>query len=288
MIKKMKIRHLRLVFLAATLFLLSCGNKNGSSTEGSKNTLANIISAKELKVGYLIFEPTVMKDPKTDSLKGVFVDMVYDIAKSLDTNMKVTFVPTNLANFSADLAARKFDISIVATFATPKRASMVAFTRPLFYCGYTGVTKKENKEKYSTWSAIDQPNVSIGLLQGSAIADLAKREFKNKNNLQLFPGSDLTIPLVAVSSGKADVGLMNQITVFTYLREHPELTEVMGQEPLATTYFAWAVRPDDLILLNFLNTSIDYLKNSGRMLSYQKKYNVPLMQEKTTYYFPNN
>jgi polar amino acid transport system substrate-binding protein len=282
----MKFKIVFLAIISATIFLSSCTDNNKSTGQGAVNTLQKIINSKELHVGTIIFEPTIMKDPKNDSLKGVFIDMITKIAKAINPDTKIIYHPTSLANFSTELNSGKFDICIGATFATPKRASMVAFSHPLFYCGYTGVAKKTVADKFKSWSSIDKPNVKIAVLQGSAIADLVKTDFTSKNNVQFFPGSDITIPLAAVSSNQADVGLMNQITVFTFLREHPELVEVMGNEPLATTYFSWAVRQEDVIWLNFINTSIDYMINSGDMYKFEKKYSVPMMHPKTDFFYP--
>ena len=287
----MKANLILVIFL---LVVLSCNNtkqtdgKVTSNNNISQNTMEKVIESKELHVGYFIFEPTILKNPQTDSLEGVFIDMIEKIAKSISPNVKVIYHPTTLATFHTELNSNQFDICIGATFATPKRASIVAFTHPLFYCGYTGVTLKNNKEKFKSWASIDSPSVKIAVLQGSAIADLIKSEFKSQNNIKSFPGADATIPLAAVGSNQADVGLMNQITVFTYLREHPELVEIMGDKPLATTYFSWSVRHNDIQWLNYINICIDYLINTGEMYSYEKKYSVPLMHPKVDFYFPNN
>lgn len=275
------------ILIVITLGFTGCSNSTQTNDPYVSNTLHKVIESKELHVGYFIFEPTIMKDPKTDSLEGVFIDMIEKIAKSISPSTKIIYHPTTLASFHTELNSNQFDICIGSTFATPKRASVVSFTHPLFYCGYTGVTLKENKDKYSNWAAIDQPSTRIAVLQGSAIADLIKAEFKNQSNIKSFPGADATIPLAAVNSKQADVGLMNQITVFTYLREHPELVEIMGDKPLATTYFSWAVRQNDIQWLNYINICVDYLINTGEMYSYEKKYSIPLMHPKIDFYFPN-
>lgn len=277
------------IVTALLLFLLfGCFSNTKTIDNNSINTLQKIIDSKEIHVGYFIFEPTVMKDAQTDTLNGIFVDMIREIARSINPETKIIFHPTKLSTFHTELNSRQFDICIGATFATPKRAAVVAFSHPLFYCGYTGVTKKGNANKYKSWSSIDQPNVKLAVLQGSAISDLVRSDFKNKQNVVSFPGSDLTIPLAAVGSNQADVGLMNQITVFTFLREHPELEEVMGNEPLATTCFSWAVRHNDVIWLNYINTCIDYMQDTGEMLKYERKYKVPLMHRKVEFNSLNN
>jgi len=265
----------------------SCTNNSNDFSEKKENTFEKIQRTKELHVGYFIFEPTITKN-KDDKLEGVFIELIEKIAKSINPDTKIIYHPTTLSTFHTDLNTNQFDLCIGATFATPKRASIVSFSKPLFYCGYTGVTSLKNKNKFLTWNDVDKPNIKIAVLQGSAIADLVSADFTNKDNIKYFPGSDLTIPLAAVSSDQADVGLMNQITVFTYLREHPELTEIMGENPLATTYFSWAFRLDDEVWRNYINTCIDYFINTGEMYKIEKKYNVPMMHIKNEFYFPIN
>ncbi|WP_435623164.1 substrate-binding periplasmic protein [Flagellimonas sp.] len=257
-----------------------------TSDENHRSTFSKIIEKNEINVGYFIFEPTIMMNPDTGKLEGVFIDMFEEITKSINPTIRINYMPTTLATFHTELNSNKFDICIGATFATPKRSAVVAFSHPLFYCGYTGIAKKENAEYYDSWKKVDNPNVKVAVLQGSAISDLVRVEFENQKNIVSYSGSDLTIPLAAVGSDQADIGLMNQITVFTYLREHPELEEVLGNDPLATTYFSWSVRQDDLIWLNFIDTSIDYMINSGKMYRFEKEYGVPLMHDKKEYFFP--
>ena len=274
----------KVILLCLSVFIFfSCKNPSQSS-QTSLDTLSKIRNTKELNVGYFIFEPTIMLQGK-DSLHGVFVEMIEKIALSIHPQVKVKYHPTTLATFHTDLAAHKFDLCIGATFATPKRASKVAFTNPLFYCGYTGVAKVSRANDFKSWSDLDNGITKVSVLQGSAIADYVASEFENQKSISKYPGADLTVPLAAVSSGQVDVGLMNQITVKTFLREHPNLIEILSTSPVATTYFSWSLRPNDFLFLNFLNTSIDYYKNSGEMSKIEEKYGIPLMHLKQEFNF---
>jgi ABC-type amino acid transport substrate-binding protein len=191
----------------------------------------------------------------------------------------------DLANFAAGLQSRQYDLSIGATFATPQRATAVAFTRPLFYAGYTGLVPKGQGAKYTRWQDLDRPDLKVSVLQGSAIDTFVRENFKRAQIVRLS-GSDLTLPLAAVSAKQADVGLMNQLTVLTYSRQHPELEEILSKDPVAPTYFSWAVRPDDLVWLNFLNTAIDYHLNAGDFFRWESKYGIPLMHVDQRLVFP--
>ena len=273
------------VAILAGVILLAGACKQGPTPQSQGDTLDRVRSTKELKVGYFIFEPTIMEDPNTGQRSGVFIDLIESIAKSLDA--KVVYQKVDLANFAAGLQSRQYDLCIGATFATPQRATAVLFTRPLFYSGYTGVAPKGQAAKYTTWQDLDSPNLRVAVKQGSAIDDFVRENFKRAQVVRLT-GPDLTLPLAAVSSGQADVGLMNQQTVFTYLRAHPELEEVLAKTPIAPTNFAWAVRPDDLRWLQFLNTSLEYFENTGEMYRFESKYGVPLMHLKQEFVVPES
>lgn len=224
-----------------------------------------------------------MEDPNTGKLSGVFIDLAEALGKALDA--KVVYHKVDLANFVAGLQSGQYDLSIGATFATPQRATSVLFTRPIFYAGYTGVCKKGQVSRYPTWQSMDRPNVTVAVKQGSAIDDFVRDNFKKAKIIRLT-GQDLSLPLAAVSAGQADVGLMNQLTVFTYLRQHRELEEVLSKTPIAPTYFSWAVRSDDIRWLLYLNTFLAYEENTGDMYHFESKYGIPLMHVKQDLAFP--
>jgi polar amino acid transport system substrate-binding protein len=248
------------------------------------DTLTKIRQSKKLQVGYFLFEPTIMVDPKTGKLTGVFVDLVGAIAKALDA--EVVYNKVDLASFSAGLQSGQYDVSIGATFATPQRATAVLFTRPLFFAGYTGVAKKGGAAQFVKWQDLDRQGLRVAVKQGSAIDDFVRDNFKRAEVVRLS-GSDLTLPLAAVSAGQADVGLMNQVTVLTYLRQHPELEEVLARSAIAPTYFSWAVRPDDVRWLEYLNTCIEYYQNTGDMYLWESRYGIPLMHPEMKLGFPD-
>jgi polar amino acid transport system substrate-binding protein len=279
------IRHLStpLIPLVLALFVAGCQRQEAQNNPTVQDTLEKVRKTKQLQVGYFIFEPTIVEDKQTGQLKGVFVDMIEAIAKSLDA--KVVYNKVDLANFAAGLQSRQFDLSIGATFATPQRATAVVFTRPIFYCGYTGVGKKGSAAKFLKWQDLDRNDLTIAVKQGSAIDDFVRDNFKLSKVVRLT-GPDLTLPLAAVSAGQADVGLMNQLTVFTYLREHPELEEVLRSTPIAPTYFAWAVRPDDERWLRFIDTAIGYYLDTGDVYRWEVKYGIPLLHEDRKLIFP--
>ena len=275
------------------MMAFSIGGCNNAKNEGadnkvsgqSANTLEKIRSSKEIHVGYFVSEPAIMEDPNSGKKTGVLVDLIESIAKSLDA--KVIYHEIDLANFVAGLQSHQFDICIGSTFATPKRASSVLFTRAIYYSGYTGVSKKGRSIKIKNWHDLDHAGLKIAVKQGSAIDDFVGKNFKESEIIRLS-GPDLSLPLVAVSSNQADVGLVNKESVFAYLRVHPELEEVLPNNPITPTNYSWSVRPDDVRLLEFLNSCLEYMENTGVIYQYEQKYGIPLLHNKRELVYPKD
>jgi polar amino acid transport system substrate-binding protein len=267
-----------------TMMLLGCQGGASQQTVKSESVLDRVQSTGVLRVGYFLFEPTMMHEEGTNKPHGLFVDIVEKIAK--DLKWEVEYRQVDLKNFGAALQTGDFDLSIGATFSSPGRASGVAFTDPLFYLGYTGITLSENVDKYKTWEDVDQPGVRVAVKQGSAIGDFVRRNFTKAKIIALEEPS-LSAALAAVPA-QADVGLMNQITVFSYLRDNPQadLKEILADSPVEFTGVCWAVRQGDPVWLNFINTSILHFEDTGMMREWEQKYTIPyLYHEKKKYQY---
>lgn len=265
----MRIRFLILISLIIITFMACNPRTPQNQASNYKDTLAKVQSEGKIRVAYFIEPPAVMKDPNTSELSGTFVEAIRFIASQLKVDIE--FIEVDLAQFAAGLQTGAYDVSIGPTFRTIPRASSCAFTRTIFYLGYDGVVQKGKASKFKIEADIDQPDVTVAVKEGSAIHRYAVDNYK-KAKVIVLSGTDLTLPLQAVSSGQADVGLMNEHTVEFFHRQHPEVEIVLQDKPIEVAGMSWAVRSDDLIWLNFLNTSLEYLESTGRMADWERKY----------------
>jgi polar amino acid transport system substrate-binding protein len=252
-----------------------CQKANISTSESS--LIEEIKRRGEIRVGYLVWDPCVIKDLETAKLSGIYPDMVTEIAKAL--GVKVVWVETTLANFAAGLQAKQFDFSVGPTFITIPRALAVSFTHPIAYVGNSAVVKTDNNLRPESMAELNRNKIRIAVLQGQALEEYTRRNVPNAEILVLS-GSDLTGPLLAVTAGKADIGFMNSVTVAKYTETHPEVTAVFtGPSQIEILPLAWAVRKDDTEMLAFLNAAITYFKSTRRLDEYQRKYAIQLLYD---------
>ena len=270
----------RFLLLGSAVLLLGCQQPAtvGSGSTETASTLQKIIDRGEMRVGYLPWNPTVIKNPRNPAtLSGVFPDMINEIAKAL--GVKATWHETTLSNFTAGLNANQFDFSVGPTFVTIPRAASVAFTIPVAYVGNGGVVRADSSFKPRAIEELKKPGLRIAVLQGQALEEYCRRHLPSAN-LLVISGGDLTAPLTAVSAGRADIGLMNIVTVASYAAEHSEVVPVlMGQEQIEVLPLAWSVRYTDHDLLGFLNSAITYMKSSGRLERFQAAYPIKLLYD---------
>ena len=223
-------------------------------------TMDRILSAKKVKVGFIPSPPSTIKDPKTGDLSGFYVDAIRLVFKQV--NVEVEFVEATWANFAAGLTSGQFDVSIAGTFATVTRAAAVEFTKPVSYLGYSAIIKKGD-DRFKELSDLNREGIKIAVIQGGASIDYAKENFP-KATLVMTSGGNLLAPFVEVSAGRADVGIEDAWQAKRYAKEQPGVVDLFDGRPYNVLPIGWAIKRGNTDLLNFMNTSIDWLMINDR------------------------
>lgn len=272
-IKNLKNRWLILGISLAMVFLVSLTSCTKNSTQqtslntASTSTLERIAASNKLKVGYLVFPPSITKNQTTGELGGHLVDTIKEIARL--NNWTLEFIETDWAGFATGLDSRRFDISIVPTFVTIPRALSVYFTNTLFYAGNSAIVRS-NDTRFTSLESINQPGVTIAVTQGEAGDEYAKANFK-KAKIIRFSGGDQSLAFQAVVAGRADVGLGDAYVTSQFVKANNQVKDLFANNPYNITPVSWAVRKGDNEMLNFLNNSLEAFDYQGRLREWEEK-----------------
>jgi polar amino acid transport system substrate-binding protein len=193
-------------------------------------------------------------------VKGFYVEGVRYIFKTI--GVEPVFVETTWANFAAGLQSGQFDLSMAGTFATVQRAAAVEFTKPIHYLGYSAIVKKGD-ERFKTLADFNKEGIKIAVVQGGAGQEYVKESFPKATVVALGTGN-LTAPFVEVSAGRADVGIEDAWQARRYATAQPGVTDLFQENPYNLLPIAWSVKRGNQDLLNFMNTSIDFMLLTGR------------------------
>jgi ABC-type amino acid transport substrate-binding protein len=287
MLKKVKSIRSYLTIAMCSLLLLfgiaACNQQatNPSSPTAQISTLQSVTASSKIKVGYLVFPPTITKNQTTGELGGHMVDTIKEIARL--NKWTPEFIETDFAGFTSGLDAKRFDMTIVPTFVTVPRALSVYFTRPLLYAGNSAITKAA-ETRFTTLESIDQPNINIAVTQGEAGDEYATANFK-KAKITRFPGGDQSLAFQAVVAGRADIALGDAYVTTQFAKANPQVKDLFADKPYNLTPVSWAVRKGDNEMLNFLNSSIDTLDIQGHLREYEQKAGANWLHLKKTWEF---
>jgi ABC-type amino acid transport substrate-binding protein len=259
-----------------TLSFLSIGGCQKQSSSIPEDTFKKIKREGVLKVGYLLAPPWIIRNPATGELSGVSVDTINEIGRLME--VRIEFIEATWATFVAGLQSGKYDLSICPTFSTIPRAKSVAFTRPQIYIGNSAIVRKKDG-RFRTLKDIDKKGVVIAVTQGEQGYEYAKANFKNAEVKVLSVG-DQALTFSEVVSGRADVALGDAWFSRKFAETHPEAHDLFAQNPYNLTPVAWAVRYEDMTLLTFINTCLDYLDSTGKLAEFDKKYDAKWLRLK--------
>ena len=237
-------------------------------TVAAETTLEKIIRTKTFNFGAIPGISTIV-DPAGTEFSGYGPDAAKWVCEQME--VKCVFQQTTWPTFAAGLQAAKFDLSIAETFTTVKRAMAVAFTDPVFYLGTGAVTLKTSKVR--TLEDMNNPNVRISLGQGTSQQVWVE---KNLPKATLVVTKTITeVRLLDLLSNKADVAFADSGQSARFAAANPQVLDLFAEHPLEMMAIAWAVRPSDIELLNFMNVVIRDLHSTGKLGALMRQYKVP-------------
>ncbi len=268
-----------LIAIVAVLIAVVALITTPQTLELEETTFQKVIDKGELKACYVPWPPSVIKDPDTGEVSGFLIDITEMVAE--DSGLEIEYVESTWGGFTADLKTGKCDAAIAGLYPTIGRSTSVAFTDAFFYAG-NSIIVNADETKLKAMDDLNNKDVKLAVIQGEYGYIYAQKYLPEAELVVLEKSSDLTMPLVSVSTGKADAGFSASDTIKGYLNEHSEVKDMLGS-PYSTTPITWATRTEDQELLNFLNNALDYLESSGDLEKTAAQYDCEWFKVEKTY-----
>ncbi len=200
-----------------------------------------------------------------DQPAGLDVDLAYLLAEYLD--VKVRFIrPDRYDQQIPFLLSGETDIIIAAMTRTVPRGLRVAFTAPYFEVSQASLVRRKlappGANSYFDLLAIN--GLRLGVKAGTTHEAFA-RELFPAEAIRLFPTAASAAD--AIIKGEVDAMVADSPFVRVWERTHPEhYREVQAMlTPVTKEFYAFAIRPDDQVFLNWLNLFIDQIKIDGTL-----------------------
>jgi len=184
-------------------------------------TLAGIRKAGVLRVGTTGDYTPFSLIQRDGSYHGADIDMAHDLAARLGVG--IAFMPTIWVDLLDDFLADRFDIAMGGVTVTAPRAERAFFSLPTFVDGKRPLCRREDRDRFTSIAAINQPGVRVIANPGSANEAFAKANFPAAR-VTIHPDNASVFPEIV--AGRADVMVTDGLEADHQAALHPELCAV--------------------------------------------------------------
>jgi len=216
--------------------------------------LRTVLDRGKLLVGTGSTNPPWHFEDDKGQLTGMDIAMARILAKGLfDDETKVEYVRQEANARIPNITSGKVDVVIQFMTVSPARAQLVAFSRPYYVEGAALLTSP--KAKYKTYTDLKAAGKTIkaSVLQNVDADTLVHNALPDAEVMQLDSQANV---MQAVTSGRADVGVVDASTVKWLAKRNPGDYADPGYAYEAQLYSA-AVRQGDPDWLHWINTCFD-------------------------------
>jgi cystine transport system substrate-binding protein len=196
---------------------------------------------------------------------GFDTDLAYEFAKRSGVELVVKLVA--FEGVVPALIGKQTDM-VVSIYATDKRREVVNFTDTYWTAGLSFVTLKD---KPMISSMEEASGKTIGVLQGG-FSQRYLTENAPKAVLKAYKGGPVEI-LSDLAIGRVDGGFEDRDVVSYYLRTQPGKYQ-FGTRLFGQGQYAWAIRKEDMDLLDAANRFISEAKKDGTVERLAKKWSI--------------
>lgn len=257
-----------LLFLA--IFAVAAWNQ--SLGDSGKTALDRVVTSNTLRCGYGVVEPFIMKDPNSGDMKGAIVEIVEEFGRQ--AGLKIEWVEeVDWGQIAVALQSKRIDAMCSTIWATPERAKVIGFSRPLFYSTVEAYAKKGDNRFDNNIKAINSPEISIAVGDGDVSSDIARKDFPFAKRITKADLSGEAGLLMDVSAGKADLTFTNAWTFEEYNKANPNNLRKISI-PKSLRLFANVIGVDihELSLLQFIDNGMASVIRDGTVDRVFNKY----------------
>ena len=208
------------------------------------------------------------RNPKTQQLSGVDVDMAHELAK--DLGVRVEFIDSSFSRLIDDVTGDRCDVAMFAIGVTPARAEKLRFTSPHLASDIYAITSRNNR-RVVDWDDIDKTGVVVAVAKGTVHEPVMKNKLKAAHLIVL------DTPFAReqeVESGRADVFMTDYPYSRRFLANADWARLVSPTRTYHVTPYAYAVKPGDTAWFERVERFVGEIKRDGRLFDSAKRHKL--------------
>ncbi len=254
---------------AAAALALGIG---AAAAPASADLIEEIQDRGVLRVGMAESPPWQSPDPASGEYQGFNVDLANRVAEIMGVELQI--VPATWATLIPGLEAEQYDVIFANLFATPQRALVVNFTEPYSTYGFHVVVAADSDIR--SIDDLNDAGVTFVGMSGTVEESYPKEVFPEAT-VRGIATNDVAAWIGEVAMGQADAAFLDPGTYKILTTKNPALGERLRRlnsedallKPVGLSY---AVRPEDMHMLEFLNTFIRDVVRNGEHITLRDEW----------------
>lgn len=188
-------------------------------SEPSSNTLQTVLNRGSIRVGYVVNPPSLIKDPNSGKLSGIYYEATELLGKKL--NLNIDWVEeTGWSTMIEGLHAKRYDMVVGGIWPSAARSKRANFSIPLYFSVVTAYCRPTDT-RFNTLTDINKPSVTIAVVDGETSSIIAATSFPNAKIISLPQDTPLSHLLLNVKTNKADITFVEKIIASDFLKQNP-------------------------------------------------------------------
>ena len=216
----------------------------------ASETIEQIKSRGALRVCLAETAPMAVRNPASGEWSGYNVSMAKDLADELGVELEI--VDQAYATIIPALMGGRCEIIMAPLLVNAQRAQVVAFTDYYSTSGNQVVVRQD--APYTTWEDLNNEGVTFAVAAGTQDEAQAKTLFPEATIKPVVSENTYAF-FLELAAGRADAAFpdRNSARIFTQVNPQMKLKVLQPNRVSNPAGRAYAVRPDDWHLVNFLN-----------------------------------
>jgi ABC-type amino acid transport substrate-binding protein len=224
-----------------------------------ESTLAKVVKAGVLRVGYAQTGPFFYKNAKTGELGGIYFDAATELAKQMGVKLELKEV--TFQNATVGLRRDDYDVFGSALTYTMARALTVDYIGPLYEVGSLLMVHKANAGRFKKLEDFNSPDVTFSVVSGGSEEPRIPVLFPKAKLITTTGQAELGAE--PVRARRADVWMSSQVAVQLMAKRADWAVPFDPAHPIDRRPSSWAVRFGDYEWKNFLDFWATFMRVNG-------------------------
>lgn len=261
-----------ITFALVSLVLLGCDDSKPNVSTKQDSAYDRVLEAKKLRVAYISYPPSFIKDAKTGEYSGIFHEVLKEMADRME--LQVEYVEeTAWGTMIESVRSGRVDIVCTGLWPNATRGKFVDFTDPVYFSPIRAYVRAGDARFDGNLAAINTQDVKIATIDGEMSSIIAKADFTTAKPHELPQTTDVAQLLLEVSTGKADVTFVEPAVAELFAASNPnKIQAVKNVDPVRVFPNVMMVAKGEANLLSMLNTAMGEVANTGVVDKIVTKY----------------